>query len=78
MSRIEITAVMLVQTEKRRCNLTCLSDIKSPDRVYKINNHLVVFVPLQMKLNRQLAFTYYNKVLNGYKASFKSLKEYYY
>lgn len=50
----------------------------SPDTVYKINNHLVVFVPLQMKLKRQLAFTYYNKVSNGYKVSFKSLKEYYY
>lgn len=50
----------------------------SPDTVYKINNHLVVFVLLQMKLKRQLAFTYYNKVSNGYKVSFKSLKEYYY
>lgn len=76
-SRIEMTAVMLVQT-KRKCKLTCLSDIKSPNTVYKINNHPVVFVPLQMKLNRQLAFTYYNKVSNGHKASYKSLKEYYY
>lgn len=73
-----MTAVMLVQTEKRKCKLTCLSDIRSPNTVYEINNHLVVFVTLQMMLNRQLAFTYYNKVSNGYKASFKSLREYYY
>lgn len=51
MSSIEMTAVMLVQIEKRKCELICLSDTKSPDTVYKINNHLVVFVPLQMKLN---------------------------
>lgn len=45
-SRIEITAVMLAQIEKRKCELTSLSDIKLPDTIYKINNHLIVFVPL--------------------------------
>ena len=78
MSRIKVTAIMLVQIEKRKCGLTCLSDTKSPETVYKINNHLVVLALSNEVKHAQLAFTYYNKVSNGYKASFKSLKEYYY
>lgn len=48
MSRIEMTAVMLAQIEKRTYELTSLSDFKPPDTVYKINNHLIVFAPAQM------------------------------